>query len=338
MADGQYRGRRVAVTGADGFIGSHLVEALLAAGAEVKALAQYNSFGTNGWLDAVATPDGSRLTIERGDVRDPFFIDRFVSGADVVLHLAALIAIPYSYVAPQTYVEVNVTGTLNVLEACRNHGVGRLVHTSTSEVYGTAQFTPITEAHPLVAQSPYSASKIGADCMVVSYVRSFDLPAVILRPFNTFGPRQSERAVIPTVIRQALDPACEAIGIGDLSPVRDFNYVADVARAFMAAGLADGLEMGTAYNAGTGSAVTVGEMIDVVRDITGANKPLAVQDDRKRPPKSEVFELLADASRFGTASGWAPAFDLRQGLEATVSWWRETLRSDRQRRDSGYLV
>lgn len=350
MADGFYTGRRVAVTGADGFIGSHLVEALLAEGAVVTALAHYNSFGTAGWLDDLAPPAAGRLTIDHGDIRDPFFVARFVGEAEVVFHLAALIAIPFSYVAPQSYVEVNVTGTVNVLEACRRQGTGRLVHTSTSEVYGTAQVTPITEDHPLVAQSPYSASKISADCMVVSYVRSFGLPAVILRPFNSFGPRQSERAVIPTVIRQMLDPGCAEIGIGDVTPVRDFNYAADIARAFLAAGSAPlasappaadgtaGLVPGTAYNAGTGASVTVGTMIEMVREITGSNKPLAVQVNRMRPAGSEVFELLADAARFQAATGWAPRHGLRSGLTETVAWWRARLAAGRHRRDGGYLL
>lgn len=306
-----YKGKNVLVTGADGFIGSHLTSALVRAGASVTALCQYNSFGSTGWLDDL--PDGirSELTIMSGDVRDPHFVRLLAAGKDVVFHLAALIAIPYSYVAPQSYVDTNITGTLNILEACRVGDVGRMIHTSTSEVYGTALFTPITEEHPLQGQSPYSASKIAADHMVEAYYRSFDIPAVIMRPFNTYGPRQSERAVIPTVIRQALDPSCEAIKLGDLGPVRDFNYVEDIAGAFLSVGVAEKLEMGTAYNAGTGIAMTIGDMVERVSEIVGGNKPIVTEDARKRPPKSEVFALLAGADRFRDATGWRPVHSLK---------------------------
>ncbi|MEN8198354.1 MAG: SDR family NAD(P)-dependent oxidoreductase, partial [Pseudomonadota bacterium] len=227
-----YRGKNVLVTGADGFIGSHLVEALAQNGAKVTALALYNAFGSHGWLDELSDKVAARLTRTRGDLRDTAFMDRLVEGQDFVFHLGALIAIPHSYDAPQSYVDTNIAGTLNVLEAARRHGVSRLVHTSTSEVYGTALVKPITEDHPLQGQSPYSASKIGADMMAEAYARSFDLPVVILRPFNTYGPRQSERAVIPTVIRQALDPECDSIKVGDVAPTRDFNYVGDTVDAF----------------------------------------------------------------------------------------------------------
>jgi NAD dependent epimerase/dehydratase len=315
-----YSGRTVLVTGADGFIGSHLAEALAAAGARVTALAQYNPFDSHGWLDDLAPEVRDSMRIVRGDVRDPGFVSRLVRGHEVVFHLAALIAIPYSYHAPQSYVDVNVTGTLNVLEAAREAGVARLVHTSTSEVYGTAVTTPITEDHPLQGQSPYSASKIGADMMVEAFVRSFDLPAVILRPFNTYGPRQSERAVIPTVIRQALDPACTAIRVGDVTPKRDFNFVADTVRAFLAVGEAEGLEMGSAYNAGSGVAHTVAEMIDAVVAITGCNKPVETEAARMRPEKSEVRVLLAGSDRLRRATGWQSQVDLRRGLEETVAW------------------
>ena len=211
----KFTAKRVVVTGADGFIGSHLCEALVHAGAEVKALSLYNSFGTNGWLDSLAPEISDAIEVVRGDIRDPSIVKALIEGASQVFHLAALIGIPYSYVAVQSYIDVNVTGTTNLLEAARAAGVARVVHTSTSEVYGTAQFTPITEDHPLQGQSPYAATKIGADKMAEAFARSFDLPVVILRPFNTYGPRQSERAVIPTVIRQALDPSCEEIRIGD---------------------------------------------------------------------------------------------------------------------------
>src|SRR3972149_11186786 len=301
-----YSGSIVAVTGADGFIGSHLVEALVHVGAKVRALALYNSFGTTGWLDALAPEIRCDVDIRLGDVRDPHSMLDFVSGVDIVFHLAALIAIPYSYRSPHSYVDVNITGTLNVLEAARRANVRRMVHTSTSEVYGTAQFTPITEDHPLQGQSPYSASKIGADYIVEAFVRSFDLPAVILRPFNTFGPRQRERAVIPTVIRQALDENCIEIQLGDLTPVRDFNYVADVTAAFLAAGKNNALEYGRAYNVGTGVAVSIAEMAKTVRAVTGCNKPVVEEKSRFRPAKSELYALLAGSERLQRACGWGP--------------------------------
>jgi NAD dependent epimerase/dehydratase len=333
-----YRGKRVLVTGADGFIGSHLAEALVGAGAEVTALALYNAFGSQGWLDTVDDAVHEAITIERGDVRDAGFMARLVEGHEIVFHLAALIAIPYSYAAPQSYVDVNVTGTLNVLEAARRTGVERVIHTSTSEVYGTALRTPIAEDHPLQGQSPYAASKIGADKMAEAFARSFDLPVVVLRPFNTFGPRQSERAVIPTVIRQALDPNCPAIRVGDLTPRRDFNYVADTVDAFLKAGSASTLEYGVAYNSGSGQAVAIREVVETVVRATGCNKPVETETARLRPEKSEVRELLADAGRFTSATGWRPKVALDEGIERTVEWWRSRVKSGAVRRDAGYLT
>lgn len=333
-----YGGKKVLVTGADGFIGSHLAEALAADGAKVTALAQYNPFDSHGWIDDIAPDLRDSMQVVRGDVRDPGFVLRLVRGQEVVFHLAALIAIPYSYHAPQSYVDVNVTGTLNMLEAAREAGVARLVHTSTSEVYGTAITTPIAEDHPLQGQSPYSASKIGADMMLEAFVRSFELPAVILRPFNTYGPRQSERAVIPTVIRQALDPACAAIRIGDATPQRDFNFVADTVRAFLAVGAAGGLAMGTSYNAGSGVAHSVGAMIETVVALTGCNKPVETEAARMRPEKSEVRVLLAGSDRLREATGWQSEVDLRQGLEATVDWWRDRIARGAVRAGAGYAT
>jgi len=330
-------GQKVLVTGADGFIGSHLTEFLVRQGATVTALTQYDSFGRNGWLDDLAPEIYSAIDIRRGDIRDAGFIDRLVDGQDIVLHLAALIAIPYSYDAPQSYVDVNINGTLNILNACRRADIHRVVHTSTSEVYGTAQFTPITEEHPLVAQSPYAASKIGADMMVTAYARSFDLPAVILRPFNTYGPRQSERAVLPSIIRQAIDPECEAIHVGNLTPIRDFNYVEDIAQAFAAAGTADRLEFGVPYNAGSGVGVTIGEAATMIREICGTNKPIEDDAKRHRPEASEVFELLADAEKFQHAAGWATRVALRDGLSETVSWWRRQNENANLRRDTDMM-
>lgn len=332
------KGRRVVITGADGFIGSHLAEALARAGAEVTALALYDAFGAAGWLDTLEPELRDGMRIERGDVRDAGYMRRLVAGHEVVFHLAALIAIPHSYVAAQSYVDTNVTGTLNLLEAARDAGVARVVHTSTSEVYGTALREPIDETHPLQGQSPYSASKIGADMMAEAYARSFGLPVVTLRPFNTYGPRQSERAVIPTVIRQALDPACEAIRLGDLTPRRDFTYVADTVAAFAAAGTAEAIEYGTPYNGGTGTAVTVGEMVETVREITGVNKPVESETARMRPEHSEVRALLADHSRLTAATGWVPRVGLRDGLARTVEWWRARIASGAVRPDAGYLT
>ncbi|RWE37405.1 SDR family NAD(P)-dependent oxidoreductase [Mesorhizobium sp.] len=332
-----YQGKRVLVTGADGFIGSHLTEALVRGGADVTALALYNSFDSHGWLDDL--PDGIRnqLKLVRGDVRDSGFVNRIVVGQAVVFHLAALIAIPYSYAAAQSYVETNVMGTLNVLEAARQWDIERVVHTSTSEVYGTALTMPISESHPLQGQSPYSASKIGADMMAESYARSFDVPVVVLRPFNTFGPRQSERAIVPTIIRQALDPKCAAIMVGDTSPVRDLTFVEDTAAAFLAAGSAE-LEFGHAYNAGSQRAVTISDVLDLVLELSGSNKPVHRDESRLRPQNSEVRALLANSSRLETATGWKAQTSLREGLSRTIAWWRKRLSEGLVRQEMGYMT
>lgn len=316
-----WTGRRVVVTGADGFIGSCLVEQLVAAGARVRALALYNSFDSFGWLDEIAGQE-ERLELVRGDVRDPHFVRQLLAEQEVVLHLAALISIPYSYVAGQSYVDTNVAGTLNILEAARHHRTPRVVTTSTSEVYGTALYEPIDEKHPLQGQSPYSASKIGADMMAEAYARSHGVPVVILRPFNTFGPRQSERAVIPTIIRQALDPRVPSIQLGDLTPRRDFTFVADTAAAFMAAAATDGLRYGEPYNAGNGRSITIGELVETVRRELGVSKPVTASLDRTRPSASEVRALIADSRKFTDASGWTPRTSLSDGLRITADWWR----------------
>ncbi|MGQ0671780.1 MAG: SDR family NAD(P)-dependent oxidoreductase [Hyphomicrobium sp.] len=333
-----YTGRKVAVTGADGFIGSHVVEALVRTGAEVTALALYNSFDNFGWLDSIDPKLSADFNKVRGDVRDSGFMMRLLKGQDICFHLAALIAIPYSYDAPQSYVDVNVGGTLNVLEAAREHGLSRLVHTSTSEVYGTAITSPISEEHPLQGQSPYSASKIGADMMVEAFARSFSLPVVTLRPFNTYGPRQSERAVISSTIRQALDPSCHEIRLGDLTPTRDFTFVADTAAAFLAIGRADGLAYGQAYNGGTGRAVTIGEAVSEITKLTGNAKPIAIDEARIRPEKSEVRALLADHGKLTRATGWLPGTSLQDGLSSTIDWWREQLEARRVRTNSSYMT
>lgn len=333
-----YRGKRVLVTGAEGFIGSHLVEALIKAGARVTALVLYNSFGRHGWLDELSDEHRAAITVEMGDVRDGALIRQLAEGQDVLFHLAALIGIPYSYRAAQSYVDVNIHGTLNVLEAARGNAVGRLVHTSTSEVYGSAQTKPITETHALHGQSPYSASKIGGDQMVEAFARSHDLNAVILRPFNTYGPRQSERAVIPTAIRQMLDPACTEIHLGDLSTTRDFTFVTDTAAAFIALGTAEAPDWGTAYNAGTGHEVSIADVMDQLVKTTGTTKPIVTDEARIRPENSEVRALVADTSRLQEATGWRAGTSLSDGLEQTVQWWSARIQQGRLRPGARYAV
>ncbi len=333
-----YKGLSVAVTGADGFIGSHVVEELVAAGAKVRALAVYSSFDGLGWLDDLAPAIRSQVEVVRGDVRDGGFVMEFLRGQDICFHLAALIAIPYSYAAPRSYVDTNVTGTLNVLEAARAHGLRRIVHTSTSEVYGTARHEPMDETHPLQGQSPYSATKIAADMLAEAYARSFDVPVVTLRPFNTFGPRQSERAVIPTVIRQALDPDCAEIRVGDLAPRRDFTFVVDTARAFLAIGTAEGIAYGTAYNGGTGRSVTIGDTVEAIRAVCGTNKPVVSEAARLRPDKSEVKALIADHGRLTGATGWTPRVSLEEGLAASVDWWRRRVAAGQLRGGADYMT
>jgi NAD dependent epimerase/dehydratase len=334
----EYKGLRVLVTGADGFIGSHLTEKLVQRDAKVTALCLYNSFDHHGWLDDLRDETRGKLTLVRGDIRDSAFVRRLAEGQEVIFHLAALIAIPYSYAAAQSYAETNVLGTLNVLEAAREHGALRVVHTSTSEVYGTALTMPINESHPLQGQSPYSASKIGADMMAEAFARSFELPVAILRPFNTFGPRQSERAIIPTIIRQALDPSCNAIQTGDTSPLRDFTFVEDTAEAFLALGIAPNIQYGRPYNAGSGKAVSVKDIIDLVLEATHCQRPVVQDPKRMRPAGSEVRALLADSRRLNEDTGWRPRIDLREGLERTVAWWRERLAMGLVRRETGFMT
>lgn len=332
-----YEGKKVLVTGADGFIGSHLTEALVRNGADVTALALYNSFDSHGWLDDLPESVRKQLKLVRGDVRDSAFLNRVIRGHAIVFHLAALIAIPYSYAAAQSYVETNILGTVNVLEAARQWETERVVHTSTSEVYGTAMTMPISETHPLQGQSPYSASKIGADMMAESYARSFDVPVVIMRPFNTYGPRQSERAIVPTIIRQALDTNCPAIMVGDTSPIRDLTFVEDTASAFLTAGVAE-LEFGRPYNAGSQRAATISEVLDLVLELSGSNKPIRRDESRLRPQNSEVRALLADCSRFAGETGWRAQTRLQDGLERTIAWWRARLSEGRVRREKDYMI
>ena len=324
-------GRTVLVTGADGFIGSHVVERVLAAGASVRAFCLYTSNGTLGWLEesaafADAVREG-RAGAVLGDIRDPEHVAASIAGADVVLHLAALIAIPFSYQAPRSYVETNVVGTLNVLEGVRRHDTARLVHTSTSEVYGTPDVVPITESHPLRGQSPYSATKIGADKLCESYALSFGTPVVTLRPFNTYGPRQSARAVIPTVLGQLLAGA-EEIHLGDTTPRRDFTFVADTADAFARAAVAD-LEPGTTVQLGTGRSVSVGEVVELCRTVTGSSARIVTDPDRIRPAASEVQVLLSDPALAGELLGWRPRISLEEGLTRTAEWLGPRADADR---------
>jgi dTDP-glucose 4,6-dehydratase len=314
---------KVLVTGADGFIGSHLVEALVRAGYEVRAFVMYNSFGSWGWLDQSPTEIKSAIDVFAGDVRDPHGVRTAMQGCDAVLHLAALIAIPYSYHSPDTYVDTNVKGTLNVLQAARALGVSRIIHTSTSEVYGTAQFVPITEEHPLQGQSPYSASKIGADQLAYSFYASFDLPVVIARPFNTYGPRQSARAVIPTIITQ-IASGVRYLKLGALHPTRDFNYVADTAAAFIAA-LKSDCGLGEVVNFGSNFEISIGDTVNTIAEVMGAKIDIETDAVRLRPGKSEVERLWADNRKAQELFGWRPAYGgldgFRKGLGETVKWF-----------------
>lgn len=319
------KGRRVLVTGADGFIGSHLVEELVQEGADVKALAIYNSLGSHGWLDTLAEDLKSEIEVILGDVRDPHAMRELMQGVEVVFNLAALIAIPYSYHAPDSYVDTNVKGALNLLNAARDCGVERFIQTSTSEVYGTAQFVPINEAHPLHPQSPYAATKVAADQLALSFYYSFALPVAIIRPFNCYGPRQSARAIIPTLISQ-ISAGGRTVKVGSLSPRRDFTYVKDLARAFVAIAEADSV-IGEVVNIGSGFDISIAEIIDLIASITALELQVEVEETRIRPEKSEVQQLLADNSKAKRLLGWHPAHGslegLRNGLKQTIEWFSD---------------
>ncbi|MBF8669052.1 SDR family oxidoreductase [Pseudomonas putida] len=308
--------KKVLVTGADGFIGSHLTELLVREGFQVKALSQYNSFNYWGWLEDLNCL--ADVEVLNGDVRDPHYCKHITKDIDAVFHLAALIAIPYSYVAPDSYVDTNIKGTLNICQAALENNVQRVIHTSTSEVYGTAQYVPIDEKHPLQPQSPYSASKIGADAMAMSFFNSFDLPLTIARPFNTYGPRQSARAVIPTIITQIASGKKE-IKLGDVSPTRDFNYVADTCRGFLELARC-GKAIGETVNIGSNYEISVGDTLELIRELMGSDVKFLTDEQRIRPEKSEVFRLWCDNTKIQGLTGFKPEYSIREGLQETINW------------------
>lgn len=316
---------KVLVTGADGFIGSHLVQALLAAGHDVRAFCLYNSNGSWGWLDSLPEKTKVDLDVVLGDIRDPLCVREAMRGCEQVFHLAALIAIPYSYVAPASYVDTNIHGTLNVVQAARDLGVSRVVHTSTSETYGTAQFVPITEEHPLVGQSPYAASKIGADQIALSFWRSFETPVAVLRPFNTYGPRQSARAVIPTIISQ-IAAGQRHIQLGALSPTRDFNFVADTCTAFLAVACCDE-SLGRVVNAASNFEISIGDTAALIAEVMNAEVKISTDERRLRPEGSEVNRLYGDNNLLRQLTGWQPAYGglegFRRGLAITAEWFSD---------------
>ncbi len=308
--------KKILVTGADGFIGSHLTQILSKKGYKVKALSQYNSFNNWGWLEQVNCKND--IEILSGDIRDPNYCKTITKDVEIIFHLAALIAIPFSYVAPDTYVETNIKGTLNICQAAKDNGVSRLIHTSTSEVYGTAQYVPIDEKHPLQPQSPYSATKIAADAMAMSFHNSFDLPVTIVRPFNTYGPRQSARAVIPTIITQIATGKKE-IQLGDTSPTRDFNYVEDCCRGFVMIAESE-KTIGETINIGSNTEISIGDTFNLIKELMSSEVTLVNDEKRERPKKSEVFRLWCDNKKIKELIGYEPKVDIKNGLEKTIDW------------------
>jgi len=320
----KWNDKEVLVTGAGGFIGSHLVDDLLSRGANVTAFVHYNARNDWGMLEGRYNDETPNLTVIAGDVTDSLFVKKAISEKEYVFHLAALIGIPYSYTAPESYVNTNVKGTLNIMQACLESGVDRVVHTSTSEVYGTAQYTPIDEKHPLQGQSPYSASKIGADKIAESFYYSFDVPVTIMRPFNTYGPRQSTRAVIPTIITQAL--TSNEIKLGSLTPVRDLTYVTDTVQGFIK--MAESKKTaGKTINTGSGRGITIGDLADIIIKLINPNISIVCEKVRVRPEKSEVMELLCDNRLALEIAGWQPEYTLEQGLTQTIEWMKTHISS-----------
>lgn len=319
------KNKKILVTGADGFIGSHLTEALVRRGCNVRAFVYYNSFNSWGWLDSSPLDIREKIEVFAGDIRDPHGVKQAMQGCDVVMHLAALIAIPYSYHSPDTYVDTNIKGTLNILQAARDLGVEKVVHTSTSEVYGTARYIPIDEEHPLQGQSPYSATKIGADQIALSFYRSFNVPVSIIRPFNTYGPRQSARAVIPAIITQIAAGQRE-LRLGSLHPTRDFNYVDDTVKGFIAIAESD-KSLGEVINIGSNYEISIGDLVQTIIDIMKADIEIKTDDNRLRPEKSEVERLWADNKKAALLTGWQPEYacldGLRRGLQETIEWFSD---------------
>ena len=313
----QLNGKKILVTGADGFIGSHLTDMLVKQGGEIKALSQYNSFNDWGWLEDCSCLN--EIEVLTGDIRDPHYCRHISKDVDVVFHLAALIAIPFSYVAPSSYVDTNINGTLNICQAALDNGCERIIHTSTSEVYGTAQYVPIDEKHPLQPQSPYSATKIGADALVKSFYNAFDLPVVTARPFNTYGPRQSARAVIPTIISQIASGA-QQIKLGDLSPTRDLNYVTDTCRGFIELAKCDAA-IGQTVNIGSNFEISMAGVVDLIKEIMESDAEIISEQTRIRPEKSEVFRLWCDNSKINGLTGFKPKDSIKEGLEKTITWF-----------------
>ena len=304
------------ITGADGFIGSRLVELLARRGYKIRALSQYNSFNNRGWLEDIECKGD--VEILAGDIRDPHYCKDITKDVDIIFHLAALIAIPYSYVAPDSYVDTNIKGTLNICQAAKENGNIRVIHTSTSEVYGTAQYVPIDESHPMQPQSPYSATKIAADAIAMSFYNAFDLPVTIARPFNTYGPRQSARAIIPTIIIQIANGGTE-IKLGDITPTRDFNYVDDICRGFIS--LAEcGESIGQTVNIGSNIEISIGNILNIIKELMESDVKFIIDKQRIRPEKSEVFRLWCDNSKIEKLTGFKPEVDIRQGLQKTIDW------------------
>ncbi|HHT9160069.1 MAG TPA: NAD-dependent 4,6-dehydratase LegB [Candidatus Brocadiaceae bacterium] len=325
------KNKKVLVTGSDGFIGSHLVEKLLEENCQIKAFVYYNSFNSWGWLDTFPKDNLKNIEIFTGDIRDPNGVKTAIKDIDVVFHLAALIGIPFSYHSPDSYIDTNIKGTLNVLQACREYDIERVVITSTSEVYGTAQYIPINEKHPFQGQSPYSASKISADKIAESFYRSFSTPIIIARPFNTYGPRQSARAIIPTIIIQLLNGNNE-VCLGSVHPTRDLNYVSDICNGFIALAKCDEA-VGKEINIGSGTEISMGNLANLLIELTGLQAKIVSENERKRPEKSEVERLVCDNSLLKKLTGWKPVISLKEGLLKTIEWFRDKERLKRYKSD-----